>query len=96
MGLKYSSKTKRKVFTINDKISIIAQVDAHIGACVELASQLGLPVFTLDTTVKNHEKIERYVVQCGPFSRQWRSLKRSPMEELQSAIVTCFSYADFK
>jgi molybdopterin biosynthesis enzyme MoaB len=65
--LKYSSKTKWTAFTVNDKISIIAQVDEYIGACVELASQLGMPVFTLDTTVENHEEIESYVVQCGPF-----------------------------
>jgi hypothetical protein len=41
----------------------------------------------LNTTVKNHEQIERGYVQRGPFSKQWKSLKRSPLEELESAFA---------
>jgi hypothetical protein len=57
LGLKYNSKTKQKALTINDKISIVAQVDAHIGGCVELALQLGFSVSTLNKTVKKLKDI---------------------------------------
>jgi hypothetical protein len=42
---------------INDKISIITEVDAHTGACVELVSQFGLPVSTRDITAKTVKKL---------------------------------------
>jgi hypothetical protein len=38
---------------MSDKIHILAQVGVHIGAHIELASQLGLSVFTVNIVVKN-------------------------------------------
>jgi hypothetical protein len=46
---------KRKSFTICDKINILAQVDAHIGALLELVLCLRLSICPLNTSVKNHE-----------------------------------------
>jgi predicted small secreted protein len=50
------------------KIATVAKVDAYIETCVDLASQLELPV--LNKTVKNHGAIERSYIKCGPFSTQ--------------------------
>jgi hypothetical protein len=68
----------------------LAQVDAHIGTCVELASCLRA---TLSATVKNHEETERSYVQHGPFSKQWTSLKHSPPEKLECALAMWFKQA---
>jgi hypothetical protein len=51
------NKGKWKSFTISDKINILAQVDAHIGTHVELASCLRFSVSTLNITLKDHEGI---------------------------------------
>jgi hypothetical protein len=87
------NKGKRKSFTISDKINILVQVDAHIGTHVELASRLRLSVSTLNTTVKNCEEIERGYIQCGPFSKQWKSLKRLLLEKVESALAAWFKQA---
>jgi hypothetical protein len=44
----------------------------------------------LNTLVKNRRVIERSFVQCGLFSRQQKSLKCLPTEELDSAIAAVF------
>jgi hypothetical protein len=48
-------KRKWKPFMKSDKTDEIANNDAHIGIRVDLASQLGLALSTLNTNVKNHE-----------------------------------------
>jgi centromere protein B len=87
------NKGKWKLFTISDKINILAQVDAHTDTHVELASRLRLSVSTLNTIVKNHEEIERMYIQCGPFTKPWKSLKRLPLEKLESALSSWFKQA---
>jgi hypothetical protein len=59
------------------------QIDAH----VELASPLRLSASVLNTFVKNHEEIKSYCIQCGPFSKQQKSLKHLPLEKLESALA---------
>jgi hypothetical protein len=49
----------------------------HILECVELASWLRLSVSTLNIVVKKHEEIERSYFQCGPLSKQHKSMKLS-------------------
>jgi hypothetical protein len=87
------NKGEQKSFTISDKINILAQVNAHIGTLVELASRLRLSMSTLYTIVKNCEEIEKRYVQCGPFSKQWKLLKDSPLEKLESAFAAWFKQA---
>jgi hypothetical protein len=41
----------------------------------------------------NHEEIERRYVQCGPSSKQQKSLKYSPLEKLESALAAWFKQA---
>jgi hypothetical protein len=43
--------------------------------------------------VKNREEPERSLIQCRPFSKQQKSLKCWPMEELESALAACFKQA---
>jgi hypothetical protein len=74
-------------YNISVKINISVQAEAHIDSRVESATCLRLSVSTLNTTVKNREEIERSYVQCGPFSKQQISLKRSPLEKLKSALA---------
>jgi hypothetical protein len=62
----------------------------HIGRSVELELQLGLSMSSLNTPVKNLEEIERCYAQCGIFSKQQKSLKHSPVEELELAFVVWF------
>jgi centromere protein B len=88
-----NNKGKRKSFTVNNKINIVAEVGAHIDTRVELASCLRLSVSKLNTIVKNHEETERRYIQCGPSSKQQISLKRSPLEKLESALVAWFQQA---
>jgi hypothetical protein len=64
------NKGKWKSITVSDKMNILVQIVAHIGTCVELASQLRLSVLTLDTIVKKHEGIGKNYVQCGPSRKQ--------------------------
>jgi L-2-hydroxyglutarate oxidase LhgO len=79
-----------EIFTISVKINILVQVDAHIDTFAKLASQLRLPVFMLNTTVKSCEETERSYIQCGPFSMQRKSLKCSSLEKLESALAAWF------
>jgi hypothetical protein len=37
--------------------------------------------------MKNHEKTERSLIQCSPISKKQKSLKYSPMEELESTLA---------
>jgi hypothetical protein len=70
------NKAESKAFIINDKTSIIAQLYAHIGTHAKLVSQLRLSLFTLNTTVKHRQEIERCYTYCGPFFEHQKSLKR--------------------
>jgi hypothetical protein len=60
------------------------QVDAYIGTHVEQASLLRLSVPTVNPTMKKHEEPERSFVHCEHSSKQWKSLKCLPLEELES------------
>jgi hypothetical protein len=43
--------------------------------------------------VKNSDKIERSFIKCGPFSKQQKSLKYLPLEELESVLTAWFKQA---
>jgi hypothetical protein len=44
-------------------------------------------VSPLNTIVKSHEETERSFIHCGPFSEQWKSLKRLPLKKLEPALT---------
>jgi hypothetical protein len=79
-------KRKEKSFMINDKIDILAEVDACIGTRVDQASQLELKMSTLNTLVKDLEAMQISYMQCGSFSKNWELFKYLLLEELESAL----------
>jgi hypothetical protein len=68
----------------------LSQIGAHISTHVNLAACLTLSKSILNTVVKNHEEIKGSYIQCGPFSKQQKSLKCSPLEKLDSALAAWF------
>jgi centromere protein B len=50
-------------------------------------------VSTLNIIVKNCKETERSYVQCGPSSKQQKSLKHLPQEKLEFALVAWFKQA---
>jgi hypothetical protein len=56
---------KAESFRISDKDRYFSKVAAHTGMRVDLASEFGLPVSTMNTTVKYSE-----TTQCGNSSKQ--------------------------
>jgi hypothetical protein len=69
---------------------ILVQADAHIGTHVEMASHLRYSMSMLNTIVKNTEETEGSYTQWGPFSKERKSLKHSPLEKLESALAAWF------
>jgi hypothetical protein len=83
----------RKAFCIQEKMDILAQVDANKETCVALAARLGVVPSTLNTIVKSRKDTEKCYSQCGMFSGQRKSLKQSPFEELESLLAMWFKQA---
>jgi hypothetical protein len=50
-------------------------------------------VAMLGTVMKNREETGRSYIQCGPFSKQQITLKRSSLEKLDSALAAWFKQA---
>jgi hypothetical protein len=74
-----------KVFPVDKKMQMFAEVNSHVGTQVDLAAMLGLSVSTLNTIVSQQSKIESSYLCCGPsFSKECRSLKTSPLEKLEA------------
>jgi hypothetical protein len=83
----------RKAFSIQEKMDILAQVDANKETRVALAARLGTAPSSLNTIVKNRKDTEKCYIQCGRFSGQRKSLKQSPFEELGSLLAAWFKQA---
>ena len=80
-----------KVFAIAEKMSILAEADAHVGSWVNLAAMLGLSVSTLNTTVSQWSEMEKNYSCCGPpFSKELKSLKTSTLEERETTLLAWF------
>jgi hypothetical protein len=58
-----------------------------IRKCVALAAQLRTALSKLNTTIKKREGTEKCYTQCGRFSGQRKSLKRSSFPELESLLA---------
>jgi transposase-like protein len=58
----------RKAFSIQEKMDILAQVDANKETCVALAARLGIAPSTLNTIVKSRKDTEKCYAQCDRFS----------------------------
>jgi len=66
-------------------MQILAKVDTHMETQVDPAAVLGLSVLTLHTIVSKWPEIEKSDACCGSlFSKEPKSLKTSPLEELET------------
>jgi len=79
-----------KVFSIDEKMHILAEVDDYVGTWVDRVAMLGLWVSTLNTIVSKWSEIE----ESGPqFSKERKSLMTSPLEELETIFLAWFKQA---
>lgn len=85
-----NSKGKPISLIVSDEAAVLVLVNAYIGTNGEQASWMRLSVSTLNPVMKNHEETGRSFVRCRPFSKQWKSLKCSPLEELESTLAAYF------
>jgi hypothetical protein len=87
-------KKQCKVFSVDEKMQILAKVDARMGTQVDPAAVLGLSVSTLHTIMSKWPEIEKTDVCCGPsFSKEPKSLKTSQLEELETICLAWFKQA---
>jgi hypothetical protein len=81
-----SEPKMRKAFSVQEEMDILANKETHVA----LASRLGIVSATLNAVVKNRKVIEKCYAQRGRFSGQRKSLKQSPVQLLESLLVTWF------
>jgi hypothetical protein len=80
-------KKQYKVFSVDEKMQILAKFDAHMGTQVDLVAMLGLSVLMLNKVVSKQSEIEKSYWNYGPsFSKEPKSLKTSPLEELETIL----------
>ena len=83
-----------KVFFYRQRMQILAKDDTHAATRVDLAAMFGLSVSTLNTKVNQKSEKEKSYSQCGPsFSKEPKSLKTLPMEELETILSAWFKQA---
>ena len=81
-------KKQCKVFSVDGKVEILAEADAHVGAGVDLAAVLVLSVSTLNKIVSKLSEIEKSYSHCGlSLSKEPKSLKTLPLEELETILL---------
>jgi hypothetical protein len=78
---------KGKAFSIQEKMDILAQVDAYKETCAALAARLGTVPSTLNAIVKSRKDTKKCYAQCDRFSGQRKNLKQSPFEEQESLLA---------
>lgn len=76
-----------KVFPVDEKMRILMEVNSHVGTRMDLAAKFGFPVLTINTIVNQRSGIENSYLCCGPsFSKERKSLKTSPLENLKPSL----------
>jgi hypothetical protein len=58
-------KKRAEIICGNDKLDIVAKVNAHSETSIDLASKLGLLVSTLNIAVGKFEAVERRSILCA-------------------------------
>jgi hypothetical protein len=87
-------KKQCKVFSVDEKMQILAEVDADMGTHVDPEAALGFSVSTLHTVVSKWPERGKSDACCGPpFSKEPKSLKTSPLEEMEIIRLAWFKQA---
>jgi molybdopterin-guanine dinucleotide biosynthesis protein len=77
-----------KAFSVDEKMQILAEVDAHVGTQVDLVAVLGLSVSALNKIVSKRSEVEKSYSHFGPlFYKEPKSLKTWPLEELETILL---------
>jgi hypothetical protein len=63
-----TEQKKRKVSSIQEKMDILAQVDANKETCVALATRWGTEPSSMNAIFKNKKDTEKCHAQCGSVS----------------------------
>jgi hypothetical protein len=88
-----SKPRQRTVFSIPEKMDILAQADTSKGWHTAVTARLGIVLSALNTIVKYWKNVNKCYTQCGRYSGQRKSLKQSPLQELESLLATWFKQA---
>lgn len=88
-----SEPQKRTAISIKQKIDTPAWVDANKETHVTLAARLRIKLSTTNTSVINKKDIKKCYAQRSRFSGQRKPLKQSPLQELETLLVTWFTPA---
>jgi hypothetical protein len=87
-------KKQHIVFSIDEKMQILAKVDAQVGTPVDLVAMLVLSVLTLHTILSKRSEIQKSYSHRGPsFAKECKCLKTSPLEELEIIFLMWFEQA---
>jgi hypothetical protein len=86
-------KKQRKVFSTHEIMQLLAD-DAHVGTWVDPAAMLVLLVSTLNVIVIKRSEKEKSYSHCGiSLCTEQKSLKTSPLEELETILSAWFKQA---
>jgi hypothetical protein len=83
---------KRKEFSTQEKMDILAQVNANKETHDVLATRLGTVPSTLTTIFTNRKDNEKCYAQCGRFFGQGKSLQQSSFKKLGSLLAKWFKH----
>ena len=87
-------KKQHKVFSVDEKMHVEAEIDTHVGTRADLAALLGLSVLMLNTIMSKWSEIEKSYSRCGPsFFKKCKSLKTSPLEEHETILFAWFKHS---
>jgi hypothetical protein len=59
-------KKQHIVFSIDEKMQILAKVDTHVGTLVDLVAMFVLLVLTLHAILSKRSEIQKSYSHCGP------------------------------
>lgn len=77
---------QRRALSVQKKRNILKKVDKHVGSRVLLARDLGIPITTLATIIKNRESIENSAIKCGPMARKRMYIRASKYDEMEEIL----------
>lgn len=75
---------------MQEKRDILQKVNKHVGSRVSLARNLGIPITTLATIIKNRESIEKSAIQCGPGAKKRMYIRASKYEKMEEILKEWF------
>uniref|UniRef100_F6WUM2 HTH CENPB-type domain-containing protein n=1 Tax=Xenopus tropicalis TaxID=8364 RepID=F6WUM2_XENTR len=82
---------KRKSLSLEEKIAILDRADSYHGTRVALAKELGIPVSTLGTIIKQRASTEGSADKCGPQAKKRKYVTQSKYEQMEKLLQEWFA-----